>query len=137
MIRQAELKDAYEISLIDEKIFVDHLSYEFIENDLKNNPFAKYFVYESDGIIVGYIISWVADNTEILNFGVLKEYQKKGIGSLLFDEVLKISEGIISLEVRESNINAINFYQNRGFKAVRVRKNYYSNGEDAYLMVRM
>ena len=124
MIRQAELKDAYEISLIDEKIFVDHLSYEFI-------------VYESDGIIVGYIISWVADNTEILNFGVLKEYQKKGIGSLLFDEVLKISEGIISLEVRESNINAINFYQNRGFKAVRVRKNYYSNGEDAYLMVRM
>ena len=137
MIRKAIFNDAVEIAKLDEIIFEDHLSFDFIESDLKNNPFANYFVYELDGNIVGYIMSWVADNTSILNFGVLKEYQKQGIGSLLFDEVLRVAEGIISLEVRESNVNAINFYLKRGFKAVRVRENYYSNGENAYLMIRM
>lgn len=137
MIRKAIVNDAAEIAKLDEMIFEDSLGFDFIESDLKNNPFANYFVYEVDGNIVAYIIFWVADNTSILNFGVLKEYRKQGIGSLLFDEVLKISEGIISLEVRESNANAINFYLKRGFKAVGVRENYYSNGENAYLMVRM
>lgn len=137
MIRKAELKDALEIAKLDEIIFEDHLSFDFIENDLKNNPFANYFIYEVDGMIIGYILSWVADNTSILNFGVLKEYQKQGIGNLLLNEVLKIAEGVVSLEVRESNTNAINFYSKRGFKAAMVRKNYYSNGENAYLMIRM
>jgi ribosomal-protein-alanine N-acetyltransferase len=137
MIRKAIVNDAVEIAKLDEMIFEDSLGFDFIESDLKNNPFANYFVYEVDGKIVAYIIFWVADNTSILNFGVLKEYRKQGIGSLLFDEVLKVSEGIISLEVRESNVNAINFYLKRGFKAVGVRENYYSNGENAYLMIRM
>ena len=136
MIRKASILDASKIAKIDSEIFADSLGIDFIESDLKFNPFANYFIYEIDNEIIGYIISWVSDNTSILNFGVLNEYRGQGIGNNLFNEVLKISEGIMTLEVRVSNTNAINFYEKRGFVKHSIRKNYYSNGEDAILMVR-
>ena len=137
MIRRANVNDAKEISLLDDKMFEDSLSYDFIYNDLLKNPFAYYFVYEDNNKIVGYINCWVSENTEILNFCVEKEYQKRGIGNLLFAEVEKIANGVMTLEVRVSNTNAINFYTKRGFNKALIRKGYYSNGEDAILMVRM
>ena len=42
----------------------------------------------------------------------------------------------VNLEVRVSNVKAIALYQKFGFKNVAVRKRYYSNGEDAYLMIK-
>ena len=137
MIRQATLLDAKMIADLDNIMFEDSLDFNFIYNDLANNPMAYYFVYEENNKIIGYINCWVSDNTEILNFCVLKEYQHKGIGSLLFNEVEKVSNGIMTLEVRVSNLNAINFYSKRGFVSAAIRKGYYSNGEDAILMVRM
>ena len=137
MIRRATVLDAKQIAELDNRMFVDSLEYDFIYNDLSNNPFAYYFVYEIEGIIIGYINCWVTDNTEILNFCVDDKYQKQGIGTLLYNEVEKIANGIISLEVRVSNLNAINFYLNKGFEKACIRKSYYSNGENAILMVRM
>ncbi len=137
MIRRANVNDAKEIALLDDKMFIDSLSYDFIYTDLLNNPFAYYFVYEENNKIVGYINCWVSENTEILNFCVEEEYQKRGIGNLLFAEVEKIANGVMTLEVRVSNTNAINFYSKRGFNKALIRKGYYSNGEDAILMVRM
>ena len=137
MIRKATVGDALKIADLDGRMFEDSLDFNFIHNDLSNNPMAYYFVYEENDNIVGYINCWVSDNTEILNFCVEPEYRKQGIGSKLFQEVEKVTSGDISLEVRVSNTNAINFYTKRGFKKVAIRKGYYSNGEDAILMVRM
>ena len=136
MIRRATVVDADRIAELDSKMFVDCLGFNFIKNDLENNDLARYFVCEIDNKIIGYINCWVSDNTEILNFCVENEYQSQGIGSKLYYEVEKISKGIISLEVRESNLKAINFYINKGFHKVAIRKNYYSNGDDAILMVK-
>lgn len=136
MIRRAELKDAEAIALLDSNVFEDSLGYDFIYNDMKNNPFAYYFVYEQDDKIIGYINCWVIDNTQILNFAVNEEFRNKGIGDLLYKEVEKVRDGLISLEVRVSNLNAIKFYKNRGFIEVAIRKEYYSNGEDAILMIK-
>lgn len=136
MIRLATLLDAKEIADLDSAIFADSLGYDFIYTDIKNNPFAKYYVYLVDDVIVGYIGSWISDNTTILNFCVKEEYRNKGIGSLLFRKIEEEHEGFLSLEVRVSNINAINFYSKRGFVKAAIRKNYYSNNEDAILMVK-
>lgn len=136
MIRKATFLDVDKIASLDGKMFEDSLGLTFIKNDLLNNEFAHYFVCEIDDCIVGYINCWISDNTEILNFCVEPKYQNQGIGSKLYSEVERISCGIISLEVRESNLNAINFYQKREFRKVAIRKNYYSNGEDAILMVK-
>ena len=42
----------------------------------------------------------------------------------------------VLLEVRESNISAINLYSKCGFKEINRRKNYY-DGEDAIIMERI
>ena len=71
------------------------------------------------------------DSSEILNIAVRQTFQHKGIGQIIFDEILRelerknITE--IWLEVRESNGNAINFYQKNSFEMQFERKNYYSN----------
>lgn len=137
MVRKATVSDAAKIADLDSRMFEDSLDFNFIHNDLSNNPMAYYFVYEEENNIIGYINCWVSDNTEILNFCVEPDHRKKGIGSKLFNEVERIASGVISLEVRVSNTNAIEFYSNRGFKKALIRKGYYSNGEDAILMVRM
>jgi ribosomal-protein-alanine N-acetyltransferase len=136
MIRRANINDASNIAKLDAMMFKDSLGLYFVVNDLLNNQFAYYFVCEIDGEVIGYINCWITDITEILNFCVLDKYQNQGIGKLLFDEVLKVSEGIISLEVRVSNLKAISFYEKRGFAKTLIRKNYYSNGEDAILMIK-
>lgn len=136
MIRKAKLEDALWIAKLEQETFSDPLSEEFITNDLKNNPFANYFVAELDGKVIGYIGSWITDNTEILNFCVDINYRNNGIGNELFDAVNNIHIGMISLEVRETNLGARRFYERQGFKSVAIRKNYYSNGDNAILMVK-
>ena len=58
----------------------------------------------------------------MMNF-VVKVCEKSNITSL-------------TLEVRESNVKAINLYKKFGLKEVAVRKAYYNNGENALLMER-
>jgi ribosomal protein S18 acetylase RimI-like enzyme len=43
-------------------------------------------------------------------------------------------EGVVTLEVRESNRKAKSFYRKLGFEPVATRSSYYSNGEDATIM---
>ena len=82
------------------------------------------------------------NSSEILNIAVRNSYQHKGIGQMIFDELLRelkrknISE--IWLEVRKSNANAIKFYQKANFEVQFERKNYYYNpSENAYVLRRL
>lgn len=136
MIRKANIGDIDSIARLESETFSDPLTELFLSNELKNNPFANYFVAELDGKVIGYIGSWITDNTEILNFCVDINYRNNGIGKELFDAVNNIHIGMISLEVRETNLGARRFYERQGFKSVAIRKNYYSNGDNAILMVK-
>ncbi|MCR5231945.1 MAG: GNAT family N-acetyltransferase, partial [Acholeplasmatales bacterium] len=73
-------------------------------------------------------------------FCVNKDYQHKGIGSELLNELMNflIEKGAKSfiLEVRESNNNAIRLYEKFGFKEISIRKNYYSNLENAKVLLK-
>ena len=92
--------------------------------------------------IIGFFIFYsVLDEIHILDITVVKEMQSKGIGSLMLDWAIKKykSAGIkyFFLEVRTSNLTAINLYKKFGFKIFMLRKNYYDyNKEDALCMVK-
>lgn len=100
------------------------------------------FVYEKDEKIIGYLIStFAADESNILNVCVERQYRNTGIAKRLVNQAIKFcaTSGIksIFLEVRESNSAAINVYINNGFVEVGVRKNYYphqAGKEDAIIM---
>ncbi len=75
---------------------------------------------------------------EIHTIGVDPEYQGRGIGRRVLDELLNIADGaVVHLEVRTDNEPAIALYRSVGFTEVGVRRRYYRiSGADAYTMRR-
>ncbi len=92
--------------------------------------------------ILGFFIFYnVLDEMHILDITVAKNMQSKGIGSLMLDRIIKLNKDVgikfFFLEVRVSNLTAVNLYKKFGFKIFMLRKNYYEdNGEDALCMVK-
>ena len=110
------------------------ISEEQIINNLKNNPFGAYLLYQKDQKIVGYLYySKIYDRIEINEIEVLKIYRRQNIASSMLEYLLINISKDITLEVRESNYPAINLYKKFGFTKLAIRKNYYKN-EDALLM---
>lgn len=137
-MRRMEINDITKVINLELKIFNESLGINLLHNELTINPFAHYFVIEDNNNIIGYIgIRAYDENAEILNFLIDTNYQKLGYGSKLLNEALASLKDIktISLEVRSSNTNAINFYLKHGFTYSHTRSNYYGN-EDALVYIK-
>ena len=84
-----------------------------------------------NGKLVGCIVyNMVVDETEILQFWVVKDCQRHGYGKqmlahLLYDLRRKHHMERVFLEVRENNASAIALYQQLGFIQVGRRSGYY------------
>lgn len=141
MIRKMIDKDIESVIELELNCFSETLGYEMFKRDLMENIYALYYVYEINDKIVGYVSSWVlSDKAEILNFCVEESFRNKGIGNELLlkiiNEIKNLGATNISLEVRESNTNAINLYLKNGFTKEYIRKEYYKNLENAILMIK-
>lgn len=141
LIREMVLDDIPEVIKGEEKVFGESLGYDLFFSELKFNPYAHYVVLEIDKVIAGYIGFWVEGETaSLVNFYVLEEYQGEGFGQMLLDFVLEVCEtskvDVLSLEVRVNNKKAISLYEKNNFTISHTRKNYYNNGEDAYVMLK-
>ena len=107
-----------------------------------SNKFARFFVALLNGEIVGYIGAHnILGEVYITNVAVFPEYRKNGFGEALIKKfiemVKKENADFITLEVRKSNISAINLYEKCGFNEVGKRKNFYEKPcEDAILMTK-
>ena len=76
----------------------------------------------------------------MISIAVLPEHQRDGIGSALMREAMqamvKYKAKECYLEVRASNVPAVNLYRKMGFKVARTNRGYYADGEAAYVMAR-
>lgn len=94
------------------------------------------------GRLIGYsCLEWVLDEGSLTNIAVCKEYRKMGVGSQLMAALMKSAEekelAFVTLEVRVSNLPAVNLYRKFRFLDVGTRRNYYdAPREDALLMTR-
>lgn len=71
---------------------------------------------------------------EILNVAVDPAYRRQGVAKTLLNHQLA-KGGQHFLEVRESNLGALNLYRSLGFVVIGTRVDYYSNpGENAIVM---
>ena len=98
-------------------------------------------VLKIDNEIIGYaFFSVAATDSHLLNITVSKDHQRNGYGKKILEQVVFQSKvlgaTVIFLEVRVSNLKAINFYERFGFKRDAIRYNYYEGDprEDALLM---
>ena len=114
-----------------EKIFVDCIKAGYLCN-----------VAHVGGVLAGYgIMSFGAGEAHILNVCVDASYRRQGFGKLLITKLLEIGKThniySVYLEVRPSNLAAIDLYSQIGFSKVGERLKYYPalNGrEDAHVL---
>ncbi len=100
------------------------------------------FVYEENDNIIGFIsYKLLVDRAEIIDLFVHINYRRKLIGSKLLENMIDECKSFgcksITLEVKVTNIAAIDLYKKYEFKIVSTRKQYYENNSiDAHLMYR-
>jgi ribosomal-protein-alanine N-acetyltransferase len=91
--------------------------------------------------VVGYLICSRYDTVwHVMNVAVDPDLQGEGLGSGLLGHLLgEIDDDAAryTLEVRQSNAQAIRLYERFGFRSAGLRRRYYQdNGEDAVIMWR-
>jgi ribosomal-protein-alanine N-acetyltransferase len=143
-IRRANPLDIPSIVAVEKELFIDPWEQAVFLEALTYYP-ATYFVAVCDGRVVGFIIGGLEDTGEniyghICNLGVTAAYQYRGIGRLLVNRIehqfaLNLV-GAVQLEVRSSNTPAQKFYHGLGYRDVFRLAHYYSNGEDAVVMMK-
>ncbi len=114
-------------------------TYSMLYSDIVENTNTVYLVVEFRGEIIGYGGMWVVlDEAHITNVCVKPGYRGKGYAKKLMKAMRDASRicGAVSmtLEVRVSNHSALRLYKRCGFTIQGLRKNYYRNREDAYVM---
>jgi ribosomal-protein-alanine N-acetyltransferase len=110
--------------------------------NLANSPGGVLLVCEIDAQVIGFVASrQAADQAEILNIAVHRDFRRKGVASALLlaalDTFSRSAVSAVFLELRESNLPARTLYQCHGFVTSGRRKSYYANPtEDAVCMLR-
>lgn len=91
-------------------------------------------IYVKKGDLLVGFLTFKRDlrNVEIYNLGVRTEYRRNQIGTRMLESLRAFN---LSLEVRETNQIAIDFYTKQGFYQSFIRKNYYGS-ENAIVLER-
>ena len=137
LYRYAENKDVSDILSLDKENFSNNFEEEFYLEYIKNQ---RVIVAEKEKNVIGYILfNQILDEAEIYKIVVLKELRKKQIAfkiiEFLLNELKKSDVKKIFLEVRKSNIPAINLYKKCEFIDIREIVDYYSNPKENGIMM--
>jgi len=125
---------------------------EFFFMDLYQRFPETFIVAEEDGEVVGYVMCRIETGVpnfkllgitrkgHVISIAVLPKHQREGIGYELMQESMRSMVNYKAkecyLEVRESNVPAVNLYKKMGFEVTRTIRGYYADGENAYVMAR-
>ena len=96
---------------------------------------------EEDGAVIAYGgMSVVEGEAEVQLIATAEMYRRCGRGGMILqdltEEAKKRGAQRIFLEVRVSNAPAMMLYLKHGFRGLYARSRYYSDGEDALVMVK-
>lgn len=88
------------------------------------------WVLRLGGDLVGFsIVMSVIDEAHLLNIGVAPYYQGHGYGARLLRHAMECARlggaSKLFLEVRPSNVRAVELYRHFGFRQIGLRKGYY------------
>ncbi len=143
IIRRATEDDLSELIRIEEETF----GREKFSTDVvlafivRGDAFTIVAYDEKERRVVGSAACLVSEDTgegRIASIAVQKSHRAQGVGSDLLAECERLLKGFrlskYVLEVETTNMPAILLYTDRGYKTVRMLKDYYGLGRDAYAM---
>jgi len=97
------------------------------------------FLAESSKGPVGYaLFRHLQDDeqTHLLKIYISPQWRRTGVAELLFEASLSaLGVKEVFLEVGETNLAAQRFYEKIGFNKLHLSKGFYSDGENAWLML--
>jgi ribosomal-protein-alanine N-acetyltransferase len=135
-IRKATKADCKFIYQLAEQSRLEHWSQMAYEEECSNKNSVFLVACGKGERVIGFSVTrWnYFAEADLLNIAVSPDYRKMAAGYLL----LKQTEAILRennvrelfLHVRESNLNAINFYTRNGFKLLEKIQRFYSNPEE-------
>lgn len=139
-IRRIEEKDLPIVLVLEKLLYKDPWNEKNFESEISQNDYAYMYVLEHEGVILGYAGFWLSyEYATITKVSINPAVQRKGLGYYLFsyimNKAIELGATSFSLEVRESNISAQNLYIKSGYRKEGKRKGYYSDGEDAIVML--
>jgi ribosomal-protein-alanine N-acetyltransferase len=136
------------LSDIDRVMKVEREVYEFpwterIFSDCIRVGYLCWLALRGQDVVGHAIISVVAGESHMLNLSIARQHQRQGYGrefiEFLVEEARARNAQTMLLEVRPSNIAAINCYNAAGFNEIGSRKDYYpapDGREDALLFAK-
>ena len=139
-IRPAGRGDLDAIHAIESASFPAPWRKEFFESEL-SAPGRFTLVATTADRVVGYIFAmWIFDEMHVNKIAVTSGERRKGIAQALMDRCFDFAREhnveMISLEVRQSNAGAQEFYRQLAFDSAYVRPRYYPDNEAAVVMTR-
>jgi len=139
-IRDATARDLPRIMEIERLAFPAPWTLASFQREL-TLPFSRIMVAlpADSSSIAGFLCRWlIADECHILNIAVHPDSRRLGIGAVLIRETVNEAKstgaGVVTLEVRRSNLPARQLYRKFEFEERRLRRHYYGPGEDAIIM---
>ena len=138
-IRPATLEDLDQIVEIEARASRNPWSRKVFELEAKNPDSINLVLTTAENKIVSYMFSWAyGEELEVQNLCTDLDFRRRGFAKNLFDRTICEARGKnikkAYLEVRASNIEAIELYRQFGFEVTTIRKKYYSDRENALQM---
>ena len=141
-VRPMEESDLQTILYLENSCFIAPWGLNEILYELNSNPVSNLWVIESERSgVVGFVDYWITfDSATVCQICINTACRKVGLGSRLMQEVISDCKANkvrnITLEVRQNNEPAINFYKKFGFAQVLIKEKYYTNGDNAIYMIK-
>lgn len=139
-ITEMTLKDLDDMKDILYSDFDNFWSYNVLKQELENEN-TTYIIAKEKEEVVGFAgISVCIDEATLNNIVVKKSCRGKGIGGEMLETLIDLCSDMnlktFTLEVNVENTPAIKLYEKFGFKNLGIRKKYYNNTTDAYIMTK-
>ena len=137
-----ESADMDEVVALEQSVYPHPWSRANFTDSLANG-YQAWVLRDAKNALAGYFLLMPAlDEAHLLNVAVAAERQGEGVGRYLLDKVMACARGLsmesVLLEVRPSNLRALEVYQRYGFVHIGRRKQYYpaqdNQREDAIVM---
>ncbi|KKO62934.1 Mycothiol acetyltransferase [Janthinobacterium sp. KBS0711] len=134
--------DLFEVLALEQRVYPHPWTHGNFADSLKSG-YPAWVLRDVDGTLLGYfLLMLVVDEAHLLNVAVEGAIQGQGLGRFLLNQSCACARRLgmesMLLEVRPSNVRALDIYQRYGFEQIGRRKGYYpaanSQREDAIVM---